>query len=161
MWQIDSADRNILARLKIIVLPNGHFARWSDITREEFDVLLLTVLCDLQLALKNKHLNDFINYGINHTVKCEVVGGVTYFQTNPYVYKDNYQAMAFKAVITTDFVKPLPIHTELGRTRPLLVPVGSFPSITSTAPIIPTIDGYTIKAISSTTFRYLNLTYKY
>jgi len=130
-------------------------------TRKEFDIVLLTVLCDLQLALKNKHLNDFINYGINHTVKCEVAGGVTYFQTDPYVYKDNYQAMAFKAVSTSDFVNPLPIHTELGRTRPIIVPVGSYPSIPSAAPIIPTIDGYTIKAILSPNFRYLNLTYKH
>jgi len=43
LMQVDPADSNLRARIKLIYLPGG-IAKWCDVTQREMEVLLLTVL---------------------------------------------------------------------------------------------------------------------
>lgn len=63
--QHSNSDANLAARLKLIKLPAGVQATWSEIRPEEMEVLLLTVLSNLMKAIGLEHSANCLHYGSN------------------------------------------------------------------------------------------------
>lgn len=66
--QHSSSDANLAARLKLIKLPAGVQATWSEIEPEDMEILLLTVLNNLMGAIESDLSANALHYGSNYPV---------------------------------------------------------------------------------------------